>query len=147
MNLNICVSNRDAKFSLVRCYNLYVSAELYICQLLKHCKFSLRCRPQQKRVSQIFKFSSHRCRLSFHLESRSQAITTKGSNSHQSQNILPGVYTVGYIKLVFSLAILSQSTKCSVLRKQYLKHLNFCLNILYFEKQYKLYGLNLGTDH
>ena len=30
------VSNRDAKFSLVRCYNLYVSAELYICQLLKH---------------------------------------------------------------------------------------------------------------
>ena len=27
--------------------------------------------------------------------------------------------------------------------KQYLKHLNFCLNILYFEKQYKLYGLNL----
>ena len=41
------------------------------------------------------------------------------------------------------LAILSQSTKCSVLRKQYLKHLNFCLNILYFEKQYKLYGLNL----
>ena len=38
---------------------------------------------------------------------------------------------------------LSQSTKCSVLRKQYLKHLNFCLNILYFEKQYKLYGLNL----
>ena len=23
------------------------------------------------------------------------------------------------------------------------KHLNFCLNILYFEKQYKLYGLNL----
>jgi hypothetical protein len=49
------------------------------------------------------------------------------------------------------LAILSQSTKCSVLRKQYLKYLNFCLNILYFEKQYKLYrrskfslhGLNL----
>jgi hypothetical protein len=41
------------------------------------------------------------------------------------------------------MAILSQSTKCSVLRKQYLKHLNFCLNILYFEKQYKLYGLNL----
>ena len=39
--------------------------------------------------------------------------------------------------------VLSQSTKCSVLRKQYLKHLNFCLNILYFEKQYKLYGLNL----
>jgi hypothetical protein len=38
---------------------------------------------------------------------------------------------------------LSQSMKCSVLRKQYLKHLNFCLNILYFEKQYKLYGLNL----
>ena len=37
--LNICVSNRDAKFSLVRCYNkinLYVSAELYIYQLLKH---------------------------------------------------------------------------------------------------------------
>jgi hypothetical protein len=24
------------EFSLVRCYNLYVSAELYICQLLKH---------------------------------------------------------------------------------------------------------------
>jgi hypothetical protein len=23
------------------------------------------------------------------------------------------------------------------------KHLNFCLNIVYFEKQYKLYGLNL----
>jgi hypothetical protein len=45
------------------------------------------------------------------------------------------------IKLV--LAILSQSMKCSLLRKQHLKHLNFCLNILYFEKQYKLYGLNL----
>jgi hypothetical protein len=39
--------------------------------------------------------------------------------------------------------LISISTKCSVLRKQYLKHLNFCLNILYFEKQYKLYGLNL----
>ena len=36
-----------------------------------------------------------------------------------------------------------KATKCSVLRKQYLKHLNFCLNILYFEKQYELYGLNL----
>jgi hypothetical protein len=36
------------------------------------------------------------------------------------------------IKLV--LAIVSQSTKCSDLRKQYLKHLNFCLNILYLEK-------------
>ena len=24
------------EFPLVRCYNLYVSAELYICQLLKH---------------------------------------------------------------------------------------------------------------
>jgi hypothetical protein len=33
--------------------------------------------------------------------------------------------------------------KISVLRKQHLKHLNFCFNILYFEKQFKLYGLNL----
>jgi hypothetical protein len=31
MNLNICVSNRDAKFSLVRCYNLYVSADEAVC--------------------------------------------------------------------------------------------------------------------
>ncbi|CAB4038404.1 DNA replication licensing factor mcm5, partial [Paramuricea clavata] len=33
---------------------------------------------------------------------------------------------------------LCDTPKCSVLRKQYLKHLNFCFNILYFEKQYKL---------
>ena len=41
------------------------------------------------------------------------------------------------------LVISSQNTKCSVLRKQYLKHLNFCSNVLYFEKQYKLYVINL----